>query len=126
MTLQEKLKQEIISMAFCVTGLSFILISFYIIMDKCNLSVMMGMVIGSAASIGNFILNVYTVQHSVKFDKQKASRIILLSKVIRMFLMGFIAYYILLVPLLHDFTGILALFFPQITRAFLYIIKTED
>lgn len=121
---QAKIKQEIESTSFCVAGLSFMLIAFYIFADKFSLPVVLGTVIGSAASIGNFILNIYTAKYSAKFDQKRAAHIILLSKVIRAFLMGIIVYFILMIPMIHNITGIIALFFPQISRGIICIIKS--
>ncbi|SHO43722.1 hypothetical protein SAMN02745217_00331 [Anaerocolumna xylanovorans DSM 12503] len=121
---QAKIKQEIESTSFCVAGLSFLLIAFYLFADKFSLSVVLGTVIGSAASIGNFILNIYTAKYSAKYDQKKAAHIVLLSKIIRSFLMGIIVYFILMVPMVHNITGIIALFFPQISRGIIYIIKS--
>ncbi len=121
---QAKIKQEIASTSLCVAGLSFLLIGLYIFADKFNLSVILGTAIGGAASIGNFALNIYTSNYSAKYDQKKAARIVLLSKVIRAFLMGIIVYFILLIPLIHNITGIIALFFPQISRVIRYIIKS--
>ena len=69
---ETKIKQEIKSIALCVAGLSFLLISLYVFADKLSLSVLLGTVIGSVASIGNFILNIYTAKFSAKFDPQKS------------------------------------------------------
>jgi len=121
---QAKIKQEIASTALCAAGLSFTLIAFYIFADKFSLSVVLGTAIGAAASIGNFVLNIYTAKYAAKYDQKKATRIIWLSKAARALLMGIVAYFILLIPLIHDITGIIALFFPQISRAIIYIIKS--
>ena len=120
---QAKIKQEIASTSLCVAGLSFMLIGFYIFAGMFSHSIVLGTAIGGAASIGNFILNIYTAKYSSKYDQTKAARIILCSKVIRAFLMGVIVYFILLVPQIHNTTGILTLFFPQISRPMIYIIK---
>lgn len=120
---EAKINQEIKSMTLCVAGLSFILTGVFVLMDKFSLSVLLGIAVGSAASVGNFMLNIYTAKFSAKHDQKQASSIVILSKVSRAFLMGVIAYVILLVPLLHDMSGIVALFFPQISRAILYITK---
>lgn len=100
------------------------LIAFYIFADKFSLSVVLGTVLGSAASIGNYILNIYTVKYSAKYDPKKAGHIVLFSKVIRAFLMGIIVYFILIIPLLHNIAGIIALFFPQISRGIIYLVKS--
>ncbi len=120
---QAKIKQEIASTSICVAGLSFMLIGFYIFTDMFSFSIILGTAIGGIASIGNFILNIYTAKYSSKYDPQKAARIVMHSKVIRAFLMGIIVYFILLVPQIHNTAGIITLFFPQISRAFIYIIK---
>ncbi len=120
---QAKIKQEIASTSLCVVGLSFMLIGFYIFSGMFSLSVILGTAIGGTASIGNFILNIYTAKYSSNYDQKKADRIVLYSKVIRGFLMGIIVYFILLVPQIHNTTGILTLFFPQISRAIIYIMK---
>lgn len=121
---QAKIKQEIASTSICVAGLSFMLIGFYIFTDMFSFSVVLGTALGCITSIGNFILNIYTAKYSTKYDSQKAARIVLYSKVIRAFLMGIIVYFILLVPEIHNATGIITLFFPQISRAvIMYIIK---
>ncbi len=121
---QAKIKQEIASTFLCVVGLSFMLIGLYIFADKFSLSVVLGTAIGGVASIGNFILNIYTAKYSAKYDQKKAARIVLHSKIIRAIFMCIIVYFILLIPLIHNTTGIITLFFPQISRAIIYIIKS--
>jgi hypothetical protein len=99
------------------------MVSFYIFTDRLDLSVVLGSVVGSAASILNYALNVMTVQFSAKYDSKKAALIILMSKILRTFIMGFIAFIILLFPILHVVTGIAAMFFPQVRHVVLRIIK---
>lgn len=122
---QAKIRQEIASTTLCVVGLSFMLIGFYIFAGMFSHSIILGTAFGGAATIGNFILNIYTAKYSSKFDPKKAARIVLYSKVIRAFFMGIVVYLILLVPQIHNATGILTLFFPQISRAIIYQIKKE-
>jgi len=123
MELQTKLQREIKSIVFCVVGLAFIMVGFFVIADKCDLSVILGTIVGSAASILNYYLQVLTVKRAVDYERDKAVLIISLSKVFRMLLMSAVAFTILLVPVLHDVTGIIALFFPQISRAVISVIK---
>lgn len=118
------IQQEIYNTAFCVIGLSLMMVSIYIVTDRCDLSVVLGSIVGSTASILNYALNVMTVQIAVKYDPQKAASIILMSKILRTFLMGFIAYLILLFPILHIGTGLTAMFFPQVSRLIQSKIKS--
>lgn len=52
MELQTKLQREIKSTVFCVAGLSFIMVGFFVIVDKCDLSIILGTIVGSAAFTG--------------------------------------------------------------------------
>ncbi|MGI6499197.1 MAG: hypothetical protein ACOX0U_10720 [Oscillospiraceae bacterium] len=116
--------REIYHTALCVIGLSFMMISFYIFTDKFDLSVLLGSIVGSAAAILSYALNVMTAQISAKYDSRKAASIILMSKISRTFLMGFIAFLILLFPILHVVTGIAALFFANIRYWVIKILKS--
>ena len=99
------------------------MVGFFMIAGKCDLSIILGTLAGSAASILNYYLRVIAFQLSAKYDAQKAIFIIWMSRMLRMLLMSAVAFVILLVPMLHDITGIIALFFPQISRAAMSIIK---
>lgn len=121
---QAKVCREIYHTALCVIGLSLMMVSFYIFTDRFDLSVVLGSVVGGAASILNYVLNVMTAQFSAKYDPQKAASIILMFKVSRTFLMGFIAFLILLFPILHVVTGITALFFVNIRHWVIKVLKS--
>ena len=75
--------REIYRTALCVIGLSVMMMSCYIFTDRLDLSVVLGSIVGSTASIFNFALNVMTVQISAKYDSKKAGSIILASKILR-------------------------------------------
>lgn len=121
MKYQTNIQREITNTALCVVGLSLMMVSVYVLADRCDLSVVLGSIVGSAASILNYSLNVITVQFSARYDSKRAAFIILMSKILRTLLMGFIAYIILLFPTLHIITGIAAMFFPQVN----HIIKSQ-
>lgn len=123
-TFHTKAYREVYQTALCVLGLSLLMVSFYIFTDKLNLSVVLGSVVGGAASILNYALNVITAQFSAKYDPKKAASIILMSKIARTLLMGFIAFLILLFPILHVVTGIAALFFASIRHWVIKILKS--
>lgn len=87
--------KEIYQTILCVIGLFLIMISFYIFTDRLDSSVILGSMAGSAASILNYALNVFTVQISAKYDPRKAALIILMSKIFRTFFNGpYCIYYI--------------------------------
>lgn len=123
MILQTKEHREISSMVLCVAGLSFTMVGLFVIADKCDLSVILGTIVGSAASILNYYLQILTLKYALNYERDKAVLIISLSKVFRMLLMSAVVVTILLVPVLHDVTGIIAMFFPQISRAAINILK---
>ncbi len=106
--------KEIYQTTLCVIGLSLMMISFYIFTDRLNTSVILGSLVGSAASILNYALNVITAQVSAKYNLEKAKLIILTSKILRIFLMSFIAFIILLFPIFNTTCGIASMFFPNI------------
>lgn len=123
MTPQIKENQEVSSMVLCVVGLSFTMVGLFVIADKCNVSVILGTIVGSAASILNYYLQILTLKYALNYERDKAVLIISFSKIFRMLLMSAIVLIILLVPVLHDVTGIIAMFFPQISRAVIHILK---
>jgi uncharacterized membrane protein (GlpM family) len=123
MITQAKVQQEIKSITFCVMGLSFMMIGFFVIADKFDLSVLLGTIVGSLASILNYSLYLITLRISTKYDPKKAALVIVLSKVFRLLLMSAVAFIILIIPMLHYITGIVALFFPQISRVVISILK---
>ncbi len=120
---QTKLQLEIMSTVFCVAGLSIFMIGFFIIAGKCDLSVILGTIAGSAASMLNYYLQILTVKIAVNYERDKAVIMSRLLKVFRMLLICAAAFTILLLPELHDTTGIMALFFPQISRAVISVMK---
>lgn len=116
--------REIYHNALCVIGLWIMMIGFHIIADRLDRSVVLGSIVGSAASLLNFALYMMTVQIAEKGDPTKARPIVRASKVLRAFLMGFVAFIILLFPALHVTTGIIALFFANIRYWVLRIKQT--
>lgn len=120
---QTKARREIISLVLCVGGLSFTMVGLFVIADKCDLSVIWGTIVGSAVSILNYYLQIITLKCALNYERDKAILIISLSKVFRMLLMSAVAFAILLMHMLHDVTGIIAMFFPQISRAAIFILK---
>jgi hypothetical protein len=121
--LPTKTYREVYHTALCVFGLTLMMVSIYIFTDRLNLSVVLGSVVGGAASILNYALNVITAYISAKYDPQKAASIILMSKIARTLLMGFIAFFILFFPILHVVTGIAAMFFSNIRHWVIKILK---
>lgn len=119
---QKKMQREMVGIALCVIGLSVNLIGVFIFIGKCDLSVILGIILGGATSILNYSLYVLTMQISAKYDSQKATLITWLSKVFRMLFMIVITFIILVIPLLHN-VGIIALFFPHISRVIMSLIK---
>lgn len=108
--LPTKAYREVYHTALCVFGLTLMMVSIYIFADRLDLSVVLGSVVGGAASIFNYALNVITAYVSAKYDPKKAASIIMMSKISRTFLMGFVAFLILFFPILHVVTGIAAMF----------------
>lgn len=121
---QTKAYREAFHTALCVIGLSLMMVGFYIFIDRFNLSIILGSVVGGAASILNYVLNVMTA-HAAKNNQLNAASIILISKIFRTFLMGLIVYLILLFPILHVVTGITAMFFANIRHWAIKILKVE-
>lgn len=122
--LPTKAYREIYHTALCVFGLTLMMVSIYIFTDRLDLSVVLGSVVGGAASILNYALNVITAYVSAKYDPQKAALIILMSKISRTLLMGFIAILILFFPILHVVTGIAAMFFANVRHLIIRILKS--
>lgn len=116
--------KEIYQTILCVIGLFLIMISFYIFTDRLDSSVILGSMAGSAASILNYALNVFTVQISAKYDPRKAALIILMSKIFRTFLMGLIAFIILYFPIFHTTSGIVSMFFSNFRYLVIKKIKS--
>lgn len=123
MKLQIKSQQEITGTFLCIIGLLFIVLAFFIFASKCDRSVVLGAIIGCAASILNEFLAILTRQLAAKYDAKKANVVILLAYGVRVLFMSTIVLIILLLPALHDITGILALFFPLLSRAILARIR---
>lgn len=121
--LQPKAYREIYRNALCVIGLWIMMIGFYFMAGRLDRSVVLGSIVGSAASLLNFVLYMLTIQIAEKHDSREASSIVLASKVLRTFLMGFVAFVILLFPALHIATGIIALFFANIRY---WILKAKQ
>ena len=111
-------------MVFCVAGLSCMMIGFFALAGNCDLSVVLGTLIGSAASLLGCSIHAAAARVSAKCDAGKAGHIVRLSGISRALFVSMVAAVILLVPVLHDVAGIAALFFPQISRAFISFLKS--
>lgn len=123
MEFETKAQREIGGTTLCVTGLSFIMLSLFVFADKFDLSVILGTFIGSCASIFNYSLQVLVIRISTKCNSNKTKIMIWVLDVFRVIFIVSIAFIIFLVPLLHNLTGILALFFSQISRAIISQIR---
>ena len=123
MIYQQKMQRDIAGTAICVVGLSLAMIGFFILAGKCNLSAVLGTIIGSTTSILNYSLRVLIMHSAAKYNYKKATLILRLSKVSRTLFIGAIAFIIFLFPLFHDVTGIVALFFSQISRSIISRMK---
>ena len=62
MMYQTNVKRDIAGNVLCVSGLSFMMIGFFILTDKYDLSIALGFVIGSTASILYYFLHVLTIR----------------------------------------------------------------
>lgn len=106
--------REILHTTLYVIDPWLMMIGYYALTNRFNLPIVLGGIVGSAASILNYVLNVSTVHISMAFDPKKAISIILVSKIIRAFILGLVAFTIFLSPVLHVTTGIIAMFFIRI------------
>ncbi len=123
MKFQTKVKLDIAGTVLCVSGLSFMVIGFFILTDMCDLSRVLGIVMGSTASILNYSLQVLAMQSSAKYNFKKAALMALLSKIFGVLFIIAVAFIILLIPLFNNVTGIVSLFFTLISRAIISLIK---
>ncbi len=117
--------REIISTVFCVTGLSLIMLAYFVFSNTCNVSIILGTVVGSITSILNRIIQVFVVQIEKKNSQNSATFISLLN-IFRMLFMSTVAFFILTIPQLHSGTGTITLFFSQISRVIIKLIKRND
>lgn len=92
MITQTTIPREIASIALCVAGLSFMMIGFFVIADKFDLSVVLGTIAGSSTAILDYSLYVITLQVSTRCDPSKAVLAIVLSRVFRIVLMSTVAF----------------------------------
>ncbi len=120
---QTKVKRDIAGNVLCVSGLSFMMIGFFILSDKLDLSIALGFVIGSTASILYYFLQVLTMQISERYNLKKGALTFLLLKIFSILFISAVAFIILLVPIFHDVTGIVSLFFSQISRVIIALFK---
>lgn len=123
---QTKVKLNIAGTVLCVSGLSIMVIGFFILTDMYDISIVLGIVIGSTASILSYFLQVLAVQISEKYNLKRAALMALLSKMFGILLIIAVAFIILLMPLFNNVTGIVSLFFAQISRVIISLIKNEQ
>jgi hypothetical protein len=123
MSFQTNEKMDIAGTVLCVSGLSIMVIGFFILTNMCDISIVLGIVIGSTASILSYFLQVLAGQISEKYNSKRAALVDILLRMFSILLIVTVAFIILLMPLFDNVTGIVSLFFAQISRVIISLIK---
>ena len=123
LVMSDDLKREMISISLCVTGLTLMVLGFFVVVDNLNLPILLGLIIGSSVSTCNYLLNVVFSCMALKHSPQKARIIIVLSKIFRSFLIGLVVYVIILLPSISIAAGIIPLLFVHISKGITILIR---
>ncbi len=94
--------------------LSVLLQSVFLIISRWDYTVLLGNILGFAASVGNFFLMGLTVQSAVNKEPDEAKKLVKLSQSLRLFgllVVALIAYFI---PIFNIIAFAIPLIFPRI------------
>jgi carbon starvation protein CstA len=106
--------QETIYIAKWVVLMSVLMQAVFLVIGYWDYTVLLGNVLGIAASVGNFLLMGITVQHAVTKEQDEAAKLVKLSQQGRHMLIILIALVAAVVPCFHLIAALIPLFFPGI------------
>ncbi len=123
--LDKTVLKETIYISAVTLILSILMQAVFLILQKWDITVLLGNVWGDIAAVGNFLLMGITVQNAVSKEPAEAKKLIQLSMTLRMLLLIIFAFAGYLVPFFHTIAAIIPFLFPRIAIALRPLIIKE-
>ena len=106
--------KETVYVATVAVILSVLMQAVFIVLNKWNLTVLFGNLLGTAACIGNFLLMGITVQKAVVMEEKDAKNLVKLSQSGRLCMLFCVALIGHLVPIFNLVAVVIPFVFPRI------------
>lgn len=123
--LDKTVKKETLYIAYVTLILSVLMQAVFLILQKWDISVLLGNLWGDIAAVGNFLLLGITIQKAVSKPADEVQKLIKLSLSLRMVFLIAFALTGYLVPIFHTIAVIVPYLFPRIAIALRTLIIKE-
>jgi len=117
--------KETLFIAYVTIILSVLMQAVFLVLQKWDISVLLGNLWGDIAAVGNFLLLGITVQNAVSKPADEVQKLIKLSLSLRMVLLVAFAVIGFIVPAFHTVAVIIPYLFPRIAIAIRTLINKE-
>lgn len=124
--INDTVRNETLYIIACVTILSLLMQSVFLIIGMWDYTVLLGNLLSAAGAIGNFFLMGITVQTAVEKEEKQAAELMRFSQTMRMFLLLAVAVLGVVLSCFNTAAAIIPLFFPRIALIFRPFFKTDD
>ena len=105
---------ETVYIATVTLILSVLMQAVFLILNKWNITVLLGNLLGGVATVANFLLMGITVQNAVVMEEKEARKLVKVSQSGRLFMMFLVALIGHLVPVFNLLAVIIPFIFPRI------------